>query len=107
MKIDTTTRMFLFWLAQTKEREIQMCVTNVKAGHTSLKLCYFVLREIKGNRASKLKKGLFNVERVTKGIFWGETYFFNFYRVTHSIKIFPCSDHFSLMQHRLFLKLMS
>ena len=32
--------------------------------HTTLKLCYFVLGEIKGNRDSKLKKGLFNVERV-------------------------------------------
>ena len=57
--------------------------------HTTLKLCYFVLGEIKGNRASKLKKGLFNVERVPKGIFWGETYFLDFYRVTYSIKIFP------------------
>ena len=74
--------------------------------HSTLKLSYFVLGEIKGNRASKLKKGLFNVERVPKGIFWGETYFLDFYIVTHDIKIFPYSDHFSLMQHRIFLKLM-
>ena len=62
--------------------------------HTTLNLCYFVLGEIKGNRASKLKKGLFNVEGVPKGIFWGETYFLDFYRVTHYIKIFPYSDYF-------------
>ena len=49
--------------------------------HTTLKLCYFYLGEIKRNRASKLKKGLFNVERVPKGIFWGETYFLDFYIV--------------------------
>ena len=59
------------------------------------------------SRRNKGKQSLFNVERVPKGIFWGETYFLDFYRVTHSIKIFPCSAHFSLMQHRLFLKLMA
>ena len=51
-----------------------------------------VLGEIKGNRASKLKKGLFNVERVPKGIFWGETYFLDFYSITHTIKLFPTSN---------------
>ena len=55
--------------------------------HCSLKLCYFYLGEIQGNGASKLKKGLFNVERVPKGIFWGETYFSDFYSITHTIKI--------------------
>ena len=32
-----------------------------------------------------MKKGLFSVERVPKGIFWGETYFLDFYSITHTV----------------------
>ena len=62
-------------------------------GHTTLNLCYSALGEVQGNGASKLKKGLFSVERVPKGIFWGETYFLDFYSIAHTIKLCPSSDH--------------
>ena len=83
MKIDKQQECFCFGWHKQKSAKFKCVLQTSKrsaAGHTSLKLSYFVLREIKGNRASKLKKGLFNVERVPKGIFWGETYFLDFYK---------------------------
>ena len=54
-----------------------------------------------------MKKGPFSVERVSKGIFWGETYFLDFSSITHTLKLFPCTECFSFLQHVLFLKLKS
>ena len=58
-------------------------IFRCSASHYPTTLLFF-LGEIKGNRASKLKKGLFNVEWLPKDMFWGETYFLDFYIVTHS-----------------------
>jgi hypothetical protein len=50
-----------------------------------------------------LKKGLFSVERVPKGIFWGETYFSDFYSIAILEKYLQVRRCFSICGYEIFM----
>ena len=50
-----------------------------------------------------MKKGLFSVERVPKGIFWGETYFLDFYSIPILEKYLQVQRCFSICGYEIFM----